>query len=191
MQNALFIIALIIFICAMIIPIRIRLHYFRESSVKKTEFQVKIWFIPVYFQKNDQTTIPISPGNILKRPPFSAFFPSRRKANAILRIMNRPIKIKKLYLYTELSMADAAQTAIAVGFAWWIVGIFHSWLHCFFNLLGTEKEVKVIPNYQQLNYFLLDFSCILEFPLGHIMIILFYNLLHSRTIKKYAKEVCL
>jgi hypothetical protein len=88
-------------------------------------------------------------------------------------------------------MADAAQTAIAVGFAWWIVGIFHSWLHGFFNLLGTEKEVKVIPNYQQLNYFLLDFSCILEFPLGHIMIILFYNLLHSRTIKKYAKEVCL
>lgn len=191
MPIALFIIALILLICAFFIPVKFRFHYFRESYVRRVELLVKIWFIPVSYRKKEMTSFRISPGYIMKRQPFSALFSARRKAKAVLRIITRPIKIKKLCLYTELSLADAAQTAIAVGFAWWLVGIIQSRLQCFVNLLDTESEVKIIPNYRQLNYFLLDFSCILEFPLGHIMIILFYSLLHSRTIRKYAKEVCL
>jgi len=191
MSVALFIIALIILICAIFIPVKINFHYFRESYVRKSELLVKIWFIPVYYRKNEKISFRITPGYLIKRQPFRTFFSARRKAKAVLRLLTRPIKIKKYCLYSELSLADAAQTALAVGFVWWLVGIIQSWLQCFFNLFGTENQVKVIPNYQQLNYFLLDFSCILEVPLGHIMIILFYSLLHSRTIRKYAKEVCL
>ena len=108
---------------------------------------------------------------------------------SILQKIARPIKIKKISLYTEASLSNAAQTALAVGSFWWTWGIIYSQLGRYFNLTETENKIAIIPNYQRQHLLLIDFSCILEFPLVHIMIIMYYLLINFRRIRNLLRRI--
>ena len=94
------------------------------------------------------------------------------------------LKIIKLDLKIDVALQNMAQTALAVGFLWWGWGIFFSLLGDFFRLPQTTNNIVIVPNYQTRNLLELDFSCIVEFTFGHIIIISYYLCRNAGKIKR-------
>lgn len=193
MYNVILVIILLIFIiCVVFIPLNVQLNFYREPNFRNFELLVKLWAIPIYYKRTQKVNWQIAPVFLLKQQQrLRASISSWHETGRILRSITRSIRIRKIYLYSELSLNDPAQTALAVGSTWWLIGIIHSHLNCLFNLADTENQLMILPNYRQRNYLRLDASCILELPLGHIMIILYFLLFKFRRIAKSVKEGCL
>lgn len=193
MNNVILVIILLSFIiCVVFIPLNVQLYFYREPNSGSFALLVKLWAIPIYHKRAQKVNWQISPGFLLRQQKrLRASISSWHETGRILRRITRSIRIKKLSLYSELSLNDPAQTALAVGSTWWLLGIIHSQLNCLFNLADTDNQLMIFPNYRQRNYLRLDASCILELPLGHIMIILYFLLFKFRRIAKSVKEGCL
>lgn len=195
---------------------KIYLHFYRKPNAVQLELLLKIWFIPLrlnfsnkhhpltklfwvlsknrFWQQKPPADLRATDVAwprvfarlfLLQQISFTVF---RETINTLHKIA-RPIKIKKISLYTEASLSNTAQTALAVGSFWWIWGVIYSQLGRYFNLTETENKIAIIPNYQQQNLLLIDFSCILEFPLGHIMIIMYYLLINFRKIRNLLRRI--
>lgn len=101
----------------------------------------------------------------------------------------KPIKINNYRLYTEVALQDPAQTALAVGALWCFWGFIYSQLTRLFKIGKSANNLTIIPNYRKQNLFNIDFSCILEFPLGHIIIIIYYLFTNAKKIRLLFRRV--
>lgn len=192
MKVLMLIILLLFLICVVFLPANVQLKYYREGSFRKFELLVKFWFIPLYYKKTQKVNLPSSPGSLLRQQQrLRARLSSWQRTGGILRPITRTVKIKKISFYSELGLNGPAQTALAVGSTWWVLGTILSLINCKFNPSDPENKLMILPNYRRQNYLLLNLSCILELPLGHIMIILYYFFFDFRSIAKSAKEGCL
>ena len=94
-------------------------------------------------------------------------------ANTFFHRIGKPIKIKELSLYTEIAREDAAQTAISAGLVWAAQGFLYTRLAEVFNTCNSRNYFMVRPAYTKTNFLLVDYSCIFQFRLGHIIIIIY------------------
>ncbi len=81
----------------------------------------------------------------------------------------KKIKLKKFCFHIEMALPGPAQTALGVGVLWGLWGALSTQL----ALNAANNRIIIKPNFQAQNLFLIDFSCILELTLGHIIIILY------------------
>ncbi len=78
-----------------------------------------------------------------------------------------------------MALPGPAQTALGVGVLWG--GLWGGALSTQLALNAANNRIIIKPNFQAQNLFLIDFSCILELTLGHIIIIL-YSLYRGKKI---------
>jgi hypothetical protein len=209
--TVLFVLFFIVLIC--LIPIKIKLGFYRSANnlhlilllpVWKTPFTIKIdnvlthtfWSLSQnrFWQK--QAPEDLRAKDIAWQKVFYRIFYLRQiicvvwqETMGTLHKITSPIKIKKIDLQTEVALQNAAQTAWAVGVIWWTWGIFYSLLGRYFKITKTTNNIAVIPNYQTQNLFVIDFSCILEFTLGHIIIISYYLCINAGKIRRLLRRV--
>lgn len=207
--------AIIIFLSAAIslLPIKINFHLYRENNRLEIAARFSLWFIPWQFQINNPLTTlmwNLSKNRFWRRSP-----PGELRASEIswLRVLARlwlfrkvvspifkrtrkmlaelwqPIRISEQKLYTEIGLGDAAVTAMSVGVIWSLIGIITGRLRSLYNLQNSKNNFRVIPNYEKENYLLLDYFCIFEMRLGHIIIVIYQVLRSAESIHKLIKEV--
>jgi energy-coupling factor transporter transmembrane protein EcfT len=102
-----------------------------------------------------------------------------RGANRLFIIMGKRITVKELNLYTEIGLANPAHTALSAGLIWSLLGVIYSRMSAFFNMRSTGSNFKVVPNYRGDNLLVVDYSCIFEFRMGHIIIIIIYQVIKN------------
>lgn len=112
-----------------------------------------------------------------------------KRSNKLFCKWSKPMKIKELKVHTELALNDPAETALAVGAGWSVLGIVYSALTYYFDLTKTEEDISIIPSFDKINYLDIDFSCIFEFTLGHIIIIIYQLLFCIKDIWKLIRRV--
>jgi len=117
------------------------------------------------------------------------FRPIARLVNGFFHRICQPVKIKKLFLYTEIGLDDAADTALAVGLIWGLKGLIYSRVADLFNTLESENRLAVVPNFQKPGYVRIDYSCIFEFRLGHIIIVIYHTLRSIGEIRNLLRRV--
>lgn len=207
------IVVLVVVACISLLPLKIYLKIQRQPNDLRLTLLIKLWVLPFQLKLNNVVTKifwNLSQNRPWeKKPPedlqaakivwkrlfsrlallheiFRAVF---RGAMRTLHKIARPIKITKVYLHTEIGLEDPAQTAIAVGSCWWIWGIIYSQIERYFNMSSTINDLAIIPNYRNQNLLLLDFSCIFELRVGHIMIIMYYLFRNTGNIRKIIRRV--
>ena len=195
------------------IPLKFYLRFYRKPNDSHVILLIKIWRIPFSFQINNLVTRifwslsknrfwekqpppdlqakqivweRLFPRLFLFRQIFSTVF---QETMSTLHKIAMPIKIKKIRLHTEVALQDAAQTALAVGIFWWTWGIIYSQIDRYFNISKTTNDLAIIPNYRKQQLLIMDFSCILEFPLGHIIIIIYYLFKNAEKIRRLLRRV--
>lgn len=87
-------------------------------------------------------------------------------------LRGRP-KLGTLKLHTEVALQDAAETAISTGLLWSLMGLTHAGLATTFDMRDTKGKIEVIPRYEKTNHLDVDYYCIIEFYLSHIIIIVY------------------
>lgn len=112
-----------------------------------------------------------------------------KNANSVFYKWSQPIKINRLNIHIELGLNDAFQTAIAVGTGWAILGIVYSVLSHSLDLKNAETQFMLNPNFNMRNNLHIDFSCIFEFRLGHIIIIIYQVMRSAKDIWKLVRRV--
>lgn len=185
-----------------LIPLKLYLRFRREPNRIEVKSRFYLWLLPLEINLANPMTAVVHRMSTnsfwLKEPPTdiraqdvawrrllarlgllsNLFLPIYRLVNGFFHRICRPIKVKRLYLYTEIGLEDAAETALAVGIIWGWKGFIYTRLTELFNTQESENRLAVVPNFQQPGYVRLDYSCIFEFRLGHI-IIMIYHTLHS------------
>lgn len=185
-----------------LLPVKLSLRFSRVPNKVTLYMRITLWFIPISLKFVNPLTKTIynlsqnrfwkkkAPQDISAREvPWTRFFVRIiniqqvfgnviRESNHFFKRVARPIRITKLNLYTEIGVGDAALTAMAVGMYWSVLGMVYTVVSHFFNIQDTKNDFKVIPNYQITNLLRIDYSCIFEFRLGHIIIV-FYQILRS------------
>ncbi|MDD2432325.1 MAG: DUF2953 domain-containing protein [Clostridia bacterium] len=211
LKTVLFILFFMILIC--LIPIKIKFRFYRSANnlhlilllpVWKTPFTIKIdnivtrifWGLSQNKFWKKQTPADLQAKDIAWSKVFYRIFYLRQIICTVwqgtmrtLHKITSPIKIKKIDLQTEVALQNAAQTAWAVGVIWWTWGIFYSLLGRYFKITKTTNNIVVIPNYQIQSLFVIDFSCILELTLGHIIIISYYLCINAGKIRRLLRRV--
>lgn len=196
-----------------LLPVKFYLRFCRKPNDLHLTLLIKIWRIPFSFQINNLVTrlFWILSKNRFweKQPPkelqateiawkrsfsrllffWQIFCTVFQGTMSTLHKIAKPIKIKKIRLQTEVSLQDAAQTALAVGAFWWTWGIVYSQIGRYFNISKTTNNLAIIPNYRKQNLLIMDFSCILEFPLGHIIIIIYYLFTNAEKIRRLVRRI--
>ncbi|KJS22505.1 MAG: hypothetical protein VR72_05540 [Clostridiaceae bacterium BRH_c20a] len=189
---------LIFFILTAFIPIQIHFTYKRENNKNKLKVQIKILFITInqsvinpilkiisfiarkkYTSKNIHESMHAQRlpernwGLILKR--INIWLPRgiqiiSHSVKLTSRIL-KPIKCKKLNIYTEVGLFDASQTGLAFGSLWAVYSFLISQLSKWMILKRETPIIKIVPDFNnsKLN---LEYDCIIAFPLGHIIIVL-------------------
>jgi len=208
------ILILIIFLGISLLPLKIHLRFYRKANELKLTVILKIWKIPFTFQLNNFVTKffwNLSENKFWqKKPPselkatkiaWNRFFLRTNYLHQILHAtiqgtrktlqkIAKPIIIRKIRLRSEVALENVAQTALAVGALWWFWGYFYSQITRYFKIPGNAPpKLSINPNYQKQNHFIVDFSCILEFPLGHIIIISYYLLANVKRIRRLFRRV--
>jgi len=100
----------------------------------------------------------------------------------------KPIKCKKLKIYCEIGLFNAAQTGIALGGIWAILSFLFSQLSKWITINPQTPEVEIIPDFYntKLN---LKYDCIIVFPLGHIIIVMLQTVRFLRVSSVLLKNV--
>jgi hypothetical protein len=205
---------LLIFIVSIsLIPLKIKFRFYRKSNDLRLILLLRVWKIPFTFKINNvvtrifwslsknrfwekETPADLRAKEIIWKNLFSRLLLLRQIVCTVfqgtmstLHKITSPIKIKRIYLQTEIALQNVAQTAWAVGVLWWVFGLFYSQLGRYFKIAKTANNIAVIPNYQRQNLLVIDFSCILEFTLGHIIIIIYYLCVNAEKIRRLLRRV--
>ncbi len=98
-------------------------------------------------------------------------------------VIGRP-KLATLKLATEIALQDVAETAVSTGLLWSVMGVMHARLATTFDMHDTEGKIEVIPRFEKTNYLHVDYYCIIEFYLSHIIIIVYRILRNIGEIKE-------
>lgn len=208
---------LLIFLALLIVlslfPLKLHVRLYREPNHLEVSGRLYLWLLPVgislvnpmtsmvYKMSTNQFWLQTAPRDLRAQDVawrrliarmnlfHQVLLPIYRMVNSFFHRICRPIKIKKLFLYTEIGLEDAAQTAIAVGLIWGWKGFIYSRLAHLFNTQGAENCLNVVPNYQQPGYVRIDYSCIFEFRLGHIIIMIYHVLRSIGEIRELLRRV--
>lgn len=198
------------------LPLKFSIRLYREPNIILVKARMIIWVIPLEVRLSNPLTGLIfrlsqnrfwekkAPDDLAAREvPWKRFlvrtnklrklfWPVWRAANSFFLKLARPIKVKELYLHTEVGLQDAAQTALAVGGLWWMKSIIISRLSYIFNLrTESPNRVSIVPNFQMANFLCLDYYCIFEFRLGHIIIIIYQLMRSARELRSLLRRVSL
>lgn len=194
-------------------PMRMCLHIYRGHSKLMVNSRLNFWIIPVEFNMVNPITKTV--WNLSRNSPWKKKSPREMRAvdvnwkrlfsrirllNTIgLKIWNRAnlfftrisgrIRVTKLNMYTEIGLVDAAQTALSVGVFWSLLGILYGRMAAVFNMSKTQKKISVVPNYQGNGVLLIDYTCIFEFRLGHIIIIMIQVLRNAAEIYTMLRRI--
>lgn len=188
------------FACIFFIPVKLKLHLFREPNRVLLSIRITLWFIPI----NINFVNPVTPTfwRLSRNKPWREKPPADIQAHQVkwkrifyrldklkkisqqiwagtmrlLRKIGSRIKITELNLYTEIGLADAAQTALSIGVVWSFFALLYGRLAGLFNMNEAKNNIRVVPNYQSENLVIIDYSCIFAFRLGHIIIIIYQTL---------------
>ena len=204
---------LLIILGISLIPIKIYFRVYRQPKEFHLAFILKIWKLPLTFKINNLVTRMfwmLSENRFWKKQTpqelkstqigwyrvFSRMYLSQQIIHSTLQgtrktlhKIAKPITIKNYHLYTEVALQDPAQTALAVGALWWFWGILYSQFIRLFKIDKSTNNLSIIPNYRKQNLLKIDFSCILEFPLGHIIIIIYYLFTNAEKIRLFFRRV--
>lgn len=207
------IIILVIILGISFLPLQIELKIKRQPNDLRLVLLIKIWVISIQLKLNNVVTKifwNLSRNRPWEKKPredlqatdivWKRVFSRLRLLQAIFRTVflgtmrtlhqiASPIKIKKIYLHTEIGLEDVAHTAIAVGSCWWIWGMIYSQIGRFFNMTSTINDLAIMPNYCRKNLLRMDFSCIFALRLGHIIIVTYYLIINAGSIRKIIRRV--
>lgn len=192
----------IVFLGIGLLPVRLSIRLYRAPNEVKVNSRLTFWILPLQinmvnpvtkvfwnlsvnrpWQKEAPPDLPasrVSWRRLFRRSlnVTKIFLPVWQGANRLFLQIGKPIKIRELTMYTEIGLEDAAVTALSVGMAWSLLGAFYSRLGTLFNTRGSQNNIVVVPHFQNEFFLLMDYSCIFEFRLGHIIIII-YHIFHS------------
>lgn len=89
--------------------------------------------------------------------------------NSSLYYLFRFIRCRQFYWRTEIGLSDAAYTGIMVGLLWGIKSFLYKNFRSKIRVMEGKPAILVVPDYfhQKLT---LDFSCIFDIRIGHIII---------------------
>jgi hypothetical protein len=191
------IITLIFLIFLAFIPIQIHVTYQKINKMTKVRIEVKVFIIIIRktistpFAKFFSLLARPKPNlNNIKESLKSNRFPERNW-NIILRristwlprmvqILNhalkltalifKPIKCKKLSIYTKVGFHDPSHTGMAYGSLWAVYSFFISQLSKWMVLRPETPVIKIVPDFNEPKLHL-EYDCIIAFPLGHIIIV--------------------
>ena len=196
-----YLIPLILLITSLIflfIPIQVHLHYHRHDANDNVKIGVKVLF----FTFSNFRTAPLikllslmsrkeHDFNELQEAITTEKLPQKNWL-IILRRLNvwipkgiqvvshaikltakilKPIKCKKLNFYGEVGLIDASKTGIVTGSMWAMNGYILTQLSRWMIIKPENLRIKIVPNYTK-NKILINYDCIIVFPLGHIIIVL-------------------
>lgn len=180
------------------LPVEICVNYYRLNKEDKIDIQIKYLFIKIRNMKTKPLTKILS---LLARRKYdleevqeamhSVKIPDKNWLLILKRLrvwipksiqvlahaiklttkIFKPVKCKKLKLHSEIGFFDASLTAIATGSMWAINSYILSQLSRWMVINPETINVKVLPDYTK-DKLLLDYQCIIVFPLGHIIIVL-------------------
>jgi len=212
-------IAVITLLMVAFIPMQIHIFYQRINNEDKIKMQIKIFFITLdksfsaplakvlsllarkkYTRENIEESIKAKKlpernwGLILRR--LNIWLP--RGIQIFSHALNftskifKPIKCKKLNIYTEIGLFDASQTGLAYGSFWagysFLVSLLSKWM----ILKPETPTIKIVPNFNNSKLHL-EYDCIIAFPLGHIIIVFIQTVrflrVSSYLIKGIKREV--
>jgi len=195
------------------LPLRLFIHLQRDPENFALNLRIYLWFLPIEIKLKNPLTSTLSKLSSEKMFASKKVKDLRARDVAWKRVFRRlklfrtyllpvflainrffhksfrPIKLKKLSLYTEIGLEDATVTALAVGIIWSIKGVLYTRLAELFNTQNTENRIVVWPNYKETSYLRVDYSCIFEFRLGHIMIMIYYLFRSMAEIRKLIRRV--
>lgn len=206
--------AILIMVGISLIPLKIYFRFYRKKNDFRLTVLLKIWKIPFVFRINNlvtkffwslsenrfwqkKTPQELRASEIAWYRVFSRLYnyqqifrSTLQETIAVIRKLGKPIIIRKIRLNSEVALQDAAQTAFAVGILWWYWGFIYSQIVRYFKIAKNAiKNLSINPDYQKQNEFTIDFSCILEFPLGHIIIIIYYLFTNAGKIRIIFRRV--
>lgn len=189
-----------------LLPIKLFFHFYREPNLILIEANICVWFIPIRIKLVNPMTglfwIFSRNRPWKKKPPedlraanlpWARFFARLWRMHKIsrgvylgtfrfIKKIAKPVKVKKLHMYTEIGLEDAAETAIAVGVVWGLLGNIYSQMAKLFDMGSAQNELAVIPNFKRTNLVVVDYSCIFELRMGHIIIVIYQLLKYIRQI---------
>ncbi len=183
-------------IAMIFLPMKMYMRFYRGDNTVILTTQLTFWFIPIKIKLVNPVTMII--WNMSQNKPWRKKPPQNLKtdeinwgrmykrtillkeismkiwegANNFFRRFRFAIKLKELKLYTEVGLDDVAGTALSVGAIWGFLGSFIGQVSSIFDTKKLNPQIAVVPNYQASSLLLLDYSCIFEFRLGHIIIIM-------------------
>lgn len=197
-----YLISIIVLALLGLLPIKFQIRFYREPNEILIAIRLYLWFIPISVSTKNPMTRSIynlSQNRFWKKDVPSdikatevqwkqlysrvmllkrTFIPVAKAVNRFFHRISRPVRIKDLRLTTELGLGDAAYTAVASGLVWSVKGKGLSILSYYFNIEKAKPVLLVIPNFNNPYYLRIDYSCIFEFRLGHIIIVI-YQLFRS------------
>ena len=189
-----------------LLPVKLNLQFLRETNAIKIQVVIWLLFIPIRINMVNPVTSFFWDLSVRKpwrkRPPqdiaahdihwLSFIKRTLRVTKVCQRIWNRAnsyfakikqqISITRLTVFAEIGWRDAACTALTVGFFWSLLGCIYAHLTSQFNMLNTKNNFVVVPAFQNERLCNIDGSCIFEFRLGHIIIIIYQLLRNAKDI---------
>lgn len=195
------------------IPMTMCLHLYRGHNRINVDSRLTFWIIPIKFSLYNPVTKTV--WNISRNKPWKKKSPAElraqdvnwlrmfsrvrllntigskiwEKANSFFKSISKRIRVTELNMYTEIGLADALQTAVSVGMIWSFLGILHCRMAELFNINSLKKEISVVPNYQTSGVLIADYTCIFEFRLGHIIIIMVQVLSNAAKIYTIVRRI--
>lgn len=89
--------------------------------------------------------------------------------NPALYYLFRFIRCRRFYWRTEIGLDDAAHTGIMVGVLWGMKTFLYKNFQSKIGIMSQKPAIQVVPDYFN-KKMALDFSCIFDIRLGHIII---------------------
>lgn len=194
-------------------PMRMCLHICRGQSEIVVNSRLNFWIIPININMVNPVTKTV--WNLSRNSPWKKKSPREvravevnwkrlfsrirllntislriwNRANQLFRRINGRIRVIELNMYTEIGLVDAAQTALSVGAFWSLLGILYGRMVAIFNMSKTQKKISVVPNYRGSGVLMIDYTCIFEFRLGHIIIIMIQVLRNAAEIYTMVRRI--
>lgn len=202
LKNWLWIAMPVVGIAMIFLPMKMYMRFYRGDNTVILTTEMTFWFIPIKVKMVNPVTMmvwnmsqnkpwrkkppqnlkteEINWGRMYKRTILftKVFMKIWEAANNFFRRFRQAIKMKDLKLYTEVGLDDVAHTAVSVGTVWGFIGSVIGQMSSIFDTKKLNPQIAVVPNYQASSLLVLDYSCIFEFRLGHIIIIM-YQVLKS------------
>jgi len=195
------------------LPVKLYIRFYRAPNEIAVNSHLTVWFIP--YRLNIINPMTKAFWNLSANRPWERKPPqdlaakeirwfrlfsrinrmqkiSRRVwtgTNRFFKRISKPVKIQELNLYTEIALGDAVQTALSTGAIWAMQGFLYTRLAGIFNTTYSHNNLMVIPNFQRSNFLLIDYSCIFQFRLGHIIIIIYQMFRNAGEIYSLIRRV--